>query len=200
MPPLGRIERADPHQAVHASLAGKIPVCVRPGDVQRRRADAGFLAVQAVDLLDLVAAPLEESQVHPQEHLGPVAAFGPAGAGVDGHVAVARVVLAGEHRSQFQPVEVGGDFFGLAGRLAERINVVGLGAQFVQRLKVLDATEYFRYRHDDGLECLELGDDFLCRFLVGPEIRPGHLLLDPGHLLHARRQVKESPGWLRSGR
>jgi hypothetical protein len=38
------------------------------------------------------------AQVHPQEHLGPVGGFGPAGAGADGEQGISSVVLAAEEQ------------------------------------------------------------------------------------------------------
>jgi hypothetical protein len=37
--------------------------------------------------------------------------------------------------------------------------------------------------------------DLLCGFLVVPEVRRAHLLLEQCHLLLFGRYVKESPGW-----
>jgi hypothetical protein len=60
--------------------------------------DAGLLAGVHVDQLDLVAARARPSAVHALQHLGPVLAFGAAGAGIDFDVGVVVVGLAGEQR------------------------------------------------------------------------------------------------------
>ena len=57
-------------------------------------------------------------QVHPQEHLGPVAGLGAAGPGVDGHEGVAVVVGPAEHRPQLERLEVG---LGLLGGRADLV-------------------------------------------------------------------------------
>ena len=77
------VERADPHQPVHARLALEIAVGHRPADGDRRVADAGLLVVLPLEQLDRVAVLLRPLRVHPQQHLGPVVGVGAAVAGVD---------------------------------------------------------------------------------------------------------------------
>ena len=72
VPPLLRVERADPHQPVHAALGGQQPVHVRALHRERRGLDARLLAVLDVVDLGVEALALGPPRVHPQQHLGPV--------------------------------------------------------------------------------------------------------------------------------
>ena len=60
------------------------------------------LAFAFLDQLQLVAVPLGPARVHAKQHLGPVLAFGAAGAGMDFEIGVVAVGLARQHR--FQPL------------------------------------------------------------------------------------------------
>ena len=59
------------------------PYAQRPSIVKLTALQAGLLALGRLEDLGLEAAPLGPAQVHPQQHLGPVLALGPARAGVD---------------------------------------------------------------------------------------------------------------------
>src|SRR5439155_8682179 len=60
--------------------------------------DSSLLARMMVDQLDPGAVALGPARVHPLEHLGPILAFGAAGAGVDLDISVVGVRLAREQR------------------------------------------------------------------------------------------------------
>jgi len=194
------VEGADPHQAVHAPLAREEAEGVGPAHPQRHPANARLLAFQTVHLFHAVAGPLEVPQVHPQEHLGPVAALGPARPGVDGEVAVARVVRAGQHRPQLQAVQVVLDLPRLDGRLDQRFVAAFLDGHLVQHLKVLHPAQQRVHRRHHRLEGFQVRHHFLGGLLVVPEARLGHLGFHLPHPRLAFGNVKESPGWRRSGR
>ena len=78
------------------------------------------------------------------QHLGPVLAFGAAGAGVHGDDGVERVGLAGEHGAGFQffgkgcesldvALEIGEDVFAFAGQFEVGVDVAGAADQFAHR-------------------------------------------------------------------
>ena len=105
-------------------LAAEIAVGVFALDVDGRLLDAGRAAVLAVGDLGLEALGLGPHQIHPQQHLGPVAGLGPARPGVDRHEGVAVVVGTAEHRAELERVEIG---LGLLGRRADLVvELVGL--------------------------------------------------------------------------
>ena len=80
---VGAVERAQPHQPVHAALGLEEPVGVLALDGERRRLEAGLLARARLDELGLEAAILRPAEVHPQQHLRPVLGVGAARARVD---------------------------------------------------------------------------------------------------------------------
>src|SRR5690606_23162135 len=81
--PRRAVVRADPRQPVHAAFGLGVAVGVLALDQQSRRLDPGLLAGAVLDALDLVALALGPASVHPEQHLGPVLAFGTACAGVN---------------------------------------------------------------------------------------------------------------------
>ena len=93
---VGRVERRQPHQPVHAALGAEQAVGVLAGGAEGGRLDARFLARARLQQLDLEAAALGPAHQHPQHHLRPVLRVGAAGARVDGHERVAGVVAPGE--------------------------------------------------------------------------------------------------------
>ena len=120
------------------------------------------------------ALALGPSQVHAQQHLGPILALRAAGAGVDGHDGGARVVFAGEQHGGFQALQVlgvglevaldiGGDGFAFAGEFEEGVEVVGHAAYAVVV--------------GDGLfQALAGLHDLLAFFGLIPEVGGGDLL------------------------
>ena len=97
MPPRRLIEGRDAHQPVHADFGGQQTERVLADDDERRALEARFVAGLIVDQLALEAAALRPSQVHPEQHLGPVLRLGAAGAGMNRDDRVLAIVLAAEH-------------------------------------------------------------------------------------------------------
>ena len=96
-----------------SSVADLIPACF-----------AGVI----LDELDLAAVALGPARVHALQHLGPVLAFGAAGAGIDLDIGVVGVGLAGEHGLDLTPLDLGLDGAERALRLDRNRQVVfGLG-------------------------------------------------------------------------
>ena len=117
VPPRGLIERRDPHEAVHAGLGRQQPIGVIAGDRERRALQARLVARLIVDQLPLEPAALGPSQVHAQQHFGPVLRFGPARPRMDRDNRILPVVLAAEHLLDLarldlliERVERGGEF------------------------------------------------------------------------------------------
>ncbi len=154
------VEGRDAHQAVDAGFGLQPAVGGGPDDLERRRLDAGLLAVVDLQRLDLVAALLAEAGVHAHQHRRPILAFGAAGAGVDLDVGVVAVGLAGQHRLD--------------------LAALGLDLQRLQRLLRLG---------DDGAVALRLGEFDHVR-LVGELLLKlpdaGDLVVQPLALAHHR--------------
>src|SRR6266446_9098837 len=102
VPPLVRVERGDPHQAMHAVLRGKHAVRETPVNDERRAFDAGLVAFLPLDDVDLERVSLRPAQVHAEQHLGPVLRFRSTRAGVQRDDRIALVVFTGEQRPDLQ--------------------------------------------------------------------------------------------------
>jgi hypothetical protein len=179
---------------VHTGLTRKLAESERPADLQRYRADSRFFARGHIKLLELEPIVLEVPRIHPQQHACPVAAFGPAGSGMNAEEAVFHVLRPGKQPGKLdllaltdQRIQI---FFQLCQLLLVRL---GLG-QLEKFLKIHNLTVQFFHGFDDGFERAELRYDRFCRVRIVPETGLGHpffKLLQFGFL---RGQVKASPG------
>ena len=106
VPAFVRIERRDPHQAMHAALRFGEAVGILPGEHQRGALDPGGFTRKDIGDIHLPAARLGPALVHPHQHVGPVARFRAAGPGVDAENAVALVVRPVEENLQLQRIEL----------------------------------------------------------------------------------------------
>ena len=104
--PMSGVERRLPHQAVYAGLGAQPSVGVLPGESDRGALDTGHLGLRNLDQLGVEPAPLPPSQVHPEQHFGPVLGLGAARAGLDVQERVGGVHLAREHPAELQGAEV----------------------------------------------------------------------------------------------
>jgi hypothetical protein len=144
-------------------------------DRQLDAADAGLLAVLEVEDLDLEAAALAPALVHALQHLGPVLAVDPAGAGVDRDDRVGRVEAAAQHAlklhlgdADLEGLETGGSF--------ENAGVVlGLTPELVERLGVVEALLGVLQVVDDLLGGRLLAQQLLGLVVLAPKRRVGGL-------------------------
>jgi hypothetical protein len=109
MPPARRVKRADTDQPMDAGFTRQLSEGKRALDPKGDGTNAGFFTGSDVELLVFVAVVVEKTGVHAQEHVGPVAAFGAAGSGVNPEKARTHVVGAAEHPGDF-------DFIALFGK------------------------------------------------------------------------------------
>ena len=99
--PLGcRVIGADAHQPVHTRFRLQPAIGIGPGDQDGGRLDAGLIARFLGLELDFIAVRPGPAAVHPQQHSGPVAGLGAAGAGVHLKIGVISVSLAGQQGLQ----------------------------------------------------------------------------------------------------
>ncbi len=96
------VERRDAHQPVHAVLALEEAVSVGTLDFDGRGLDARHVTFLTVNEFHGEVVALGPTHVHTQEHLGPVAAFGAARAGVDVQDRVEGVLLVAHHVLELQ--------------------------------------------------------------------------------------------------
>ena len=102
----GLIERRDAHKAVHAGFSRKQSVGVFSDELDRCGLDARFFAGSFVEDGGVDSFAFRPSQIHAQEHGGPVLGFGAPGAGLDGHDGVEVIGFAGEKRSGLELADI----------------------------------------------------------------------------------------------
>ena len=109
VPPLLRIERADPHQPVHAALALQPAVGPSAIDREGHALQPRLFALGLVQDLGLEAGAIGPAQIHAQQHLGPVLRLGAAGSGMDRYDRRPLVVWLGQQEPRLHPLPVGGE-------------------------------------------------------------------------------------------
>ena len=106
MPARVGIVRRYPHQPVHAALGLQPAIGVVARNLDGGGLDAGLFALRLFEIFDLEAMFFGPARVHAEQHLGPVLAFGSAGAGVDLEIGIEAVGFARQQRFQL----AAGDF------------------------------------------------------------------------------------------
>ncbi len=135
-----------------AALAGQLAKGVLADDGEGGGFDARLFAVLVVVHLGFEALLLGPAQVHAQQHLGPVLAFGAARAGMHGDDGVERVGLAVEHGARFEVLGKCGQGFDLALQIGE--HVLALFCQFEIGLDLAGAAEEFVVVGDERFQAL----------------------------------------------
>src|SRR6185369_7196336 len=87
---------ADPDQSVNSTFRLEIAVRILALDQHGGGLDPRLLAGMVVDQLDLHSVAFAPTRIHALQHLGPILAFGSAGAGVDFDIGVVGVRLSSE--------------------------------------------------------------------------------------------------------
>ena len=98
MPARIGVKWRDAHEAMHAVLGLQPAIGVVALDLDGGRFDAGLFALGFFDVVDLEAVLLGPAHIHAQQHVGPILAFGTAGAGMHFEIAIVGVGLAGQQR------------------------------------------------------------------------------------------------------
>jgi hypothetical protein len=190
----------DAHQAVHAALGAQVAVRVLAAHLERGGLDPRLLALLLVEELHVEAVALAPAVVHAEEHLGPVLAFGAAGAGVHGHQGVAEVVGALEHVLELQRLQLAPDPLDLRGDLLQHPFIL-LHLEEVEHLVGVGAAggegEPGRGPH---LDLVRFVDQLARGGPVVPEGGVAHPRLELIQLFLLGRDVKETPLTHRVGR
>src|ERR1700676_479755 len=106
MPPFVCVERRNAHEAADAALGLEMTVSVIAADQQRHRFDADFFSLLNVDRLRFESASLNPALIHAQQHIRPIARFGPARAGMNCEKGIRAIVLAGKKLAQLKFLEL----------------------------------------------------------------------------------------------
>ena len=111
------IEGRDPDEPVDTVFGAQPAVGAVAADLKRGRLEAGLVALDDVDQIDVEARSLGPALVHPQQHLGPVLRVDAAGAGEDRDDRAAFVVGTGERELERVLFEFGGDLLGFEAQI-----------------------------------------------------------------------------------
>ena len=163
---------------MHADLRLQQPVSVFAVDFERHGFDARALALQPVRHHRLEALALRPAQVHAQQHLGPILAFGAARAGMNGDNGVARVVFAREQHGRLDALQKLG--VGLRVALDIAADVFPFARQLEQRVQIVGERPYALVVGDGFFQPLTAAHHLLAVFGLRPEVRRGSLLFDLG--------------------
>ncbi len=166
------VEGRDAHQPVHARFGLQPAIGVMALELERRRLDAGRVAVLVFERLDLELPPLAPAPIHAQQHLGPVLALGAARAGMDLDIGVEHVGLAGEQGLDLEARRL--VLHGL-----DRLLALGDGgvvafhlAELDQRQRVIELAFELDDALDLGLQRGALAHQLLRGFGIVPKIGP----------------------------
>ena len=83
---------------MHARLGLQPAIGIVTRDLDGGGLDAGLFALGFLEIFDLETVLLGPARIHAQQHLGPVLAFGAAGAGMDLEIGIEPVGLARQQR------------------------------------------------------------------------------------------------------
>ena len=101
VPPMGGVERREPHQAMDSALGLEGAVRVLALHRDGCRLEAGLLPGARLEHLRLEPPIGRPTQVHAQKHFSPVLRFSAAGSGVNSANRIARVIFSGEQHLSF---------------------------------------------------------------------------------------------------
>ena len=145
----------------------------------RGRFDARALTLQTIRDHGLHVVPLRPAQIHAQQHLGPILAFGAAGARMDSHDGALPIVRAVEQHPGFEHFQALGKTLDLAVQIGRY--VFAFASQFEQRVQIRSQARNLGLIGNGLLQALALLHDLLAFFrLLIPEIGIGDLLFDFG--------------------
>src|SRR5688572_14275932 len=153
---------------MHARFGREQPERKVPLHNRRRALQAGLIAWLIVDDFALEAAALDPSQVHAQQHLGPVLRLGAAGARMNRDDGVLAIVLAAEHLLDLAAFDEAGQLLDARGQL--RRDIFSLTRPVDEHVEIVCSGCERRDQLDLFLDSPAALKDFLRLDLVVPEI------------------------------
>jgi len=154
------IKGGDAHKAVDAAFGFEIAEGIGAGDEEGGGFVAGFIAFEGVDEGIGKVVGIAPAGVHAEEHAGPVAGFGAAGAGVDGEVGVAAVEFAAEGAFEFEAFVCMDEGGGVLGNISGKGLVALGGGEFDEAKGISNLLTHCGARINelpDGAQFLEDG-------------------------------------------
>src|SRR6266404_7341763 len=191
MPPLRLIKGRNSHQPVHANLARQISERILANHRKCRGLDSSFFAGLVVVHLRLESLPLRPSQIHSQQHLGPVLRLGSPSPRMNRHDRIQAVVLSRKQRLGFHPVDEFAQRVHVA--LQIRRNILAFAGQIEIGGDVVSSARQVPFKRQQAFQPLALAH-YLLRFCrIRPQIGIRRLLFDFRKLLAQLTRVKDTP-------
>ena len=129
MAAVGGVERGKAHQTMHAVFTLHISVTVGAIQLKRCRLDTRDIALLAVEQLDAVLVAFSPTNVHTEQHLGPVATLRAARTGIDRQNHTHRILLIPHHIPELKLL------YGLQRRLIAFVHLLFGGIALVEEIK-----------------------------------------------------------------
>ena len=181
---------------MHATFGLEITVSVFAAHQQRDRFDPDFFAGLNIDNLRFKSAALDPALIHAQEHVGPIARFGAAGAGMNGEKGVIAIALAGKKLAQLEFLELVQETIVLGGDFALGLRAVSvvffLSRELMKRIEIFDLALEFPERIDQRSQTRDFIDIGLRALAIVPKIWRRHPRFERGQFFLQFGQVKET--------
>ena len=191
------VERTEPNEPVHPGFGHKQPVGVLAAGGERGRFDSRFLAGLFVDNLGLESAPLTPTEIHAEQHSGPILGIGAARSRIYGHDRIASIIGSGQQCFSLCFFNVFFEFIESALQFAERALVIT--REFEEHAGIIDLPAKLLGFLYGGLETAARFQDCLRAFLIVPEVWFCKLFFEFGEFLPLGFGVKETSAIHRRG-
>ena len=136
MAAIAGVERRFTHQAVHTRFSAQPTKGVVTLNMTRRALDTGYFACRYFDQIRFKAVCFAPTQIHAQQHFGPILCFCAAAARLDIQVGVVHVHFAAEHATEFEVFQCFNQLFDVVLDFRQGVLVVFFHGQFEEVLDI----------------------------------------------------------------
>tara|TARA_A100001037_G_scaffold164366_1_gene147975 strand:+ start:68 stop:682 length:615 start_codon:yes stop_codon:yes gene_type:complete len=178
---------------VHSPLRLGITVSIKAIDSNAASADARLFPGLGILDLNLESATLSPTNVHPHEHIGPIAGFRATGAGMNAEQGGPTIEGFVQKARDLKVVDLSGKALQGIGELTNEFLVGILLRQFRKNLKVLDLGSKGLDPLDRLLKTISLRGYLASLILIVPESRLSHSLLQSGDLFFFPIAIEKFP-------
>ncbi len=193
VPAARRIERRLAHQPVHAGLGTQIAERVFALDLDRGALDAGDVALGFFQHFGLEALALAVLQVLAQQHRGPVARLGTAGARLDVDEGIGLIEFAGEHAAELHVGDGRLEALDVLFDRHQRVVIALFTRQLEQLLRAFQILGQLAQYLDHAFEHLLFLAEILGPLRVVPDLGVLQFAVDFGQTSYLDVVVKDTP-------
>ena len=156
---------------MNAGLGAKPSVSIVSADLDGAPLDACDVAFRLFNDFSIKALTFRKFQIHALNHARPVLGFGTAGTGLNFKEAVCGVVLLIEHPLKFEMFDLLSEFGDVRFNGFKRTVVAFFFSHLEEFKRVLKAACQLFERENNVFEMLFFFTEFLCSFLILPNVR-----------------------------